>query len=1226
MFQGRISKPIVFLLTFIIIAFLHAENTGAQAQTHIPWQKVAGAATDISVGANGSVWIIGSNKVTGGYGIYRYKGNNAWERMPGGAVRIAVDPKGNAWVVNSLKNIFRWNGQGWTQMPGLATDIGIGKNGAVWVVGTDTAPWRWNGRGWIKHSGNLLVRIAVDAQGNPWGVNQRKEIWQYAGGPWRKKPGLANDIGIGANNTVWIVGTDSAPYRLTNGNWQKHTGGIAGISVGPKGFPWAVNAGKQIFADRRSPSLRSAPKPTASSSPAQNNKSNMLASAGQLIKALNIPHLSNNWNSWRNRFKQDGELLKFDVQILGQPATIVIYRPKGRKKLTDKPNVAVLTGNFKISNLIRSTKDTVADDLQANNVTYIFVPRGNEENINTNQLPKYVRRQVENVRTGPITIVSGNNMFGIVNQNDRGTTAKFLNQIGVPLKNLKVHAAYGYKKSKRTGRLEKYKAVRLTRAGWWSEPFRLKNTKLLNPTLEYFKQGQFKTIHSWGTGTLKNKPYFMYLRKRGAKGPFPTAAALDAKTITLKDYKDAALVMAETVFGGVSQVQTLLRGIDRLPLDQVLIENPRYRKGGALDQDNNPVFNNLLIKAASVKDTLPGESIAGPAMRAHGNGKVFGHTAGTMVGWIKTSKQTGMDVKATMRLPSPAGMNLGSFKLNVYKVGNTYDMAFKGRAKVTFQGQTVIDENVTMKVNNNRLVYKVGPSCPKRFVGFDISINYRNFNQFSVTPKGQNPFGCIGGAAAAIIAAAETVGRAAASAGMVAAHSASDVTNKMDPMAGGREAYNAAIKSYNKAKKAWDNLSNWLQGKRRKPRRPSAPPRLSCNFPQIAWEGQCQTNLAANFSAGASASQSSDYASQYNAGALIDGNMKNTATTKHEVNPWMKLSLGKNPVWVDRIIIKNREDRYSHQLNGAIVAISAKYSGKDLMMKNDPEIYRIRLTNPGRATTIRPGKLGQGQLAKNVMIYHLPTANKSSSVMTLSEVFVFSNACRCPNYWRRVEGHGRDIAVGSSKVWMIGMDDMLYHNTVSFQKMPLTKSPWNRLPSGHGMRVAADRQGNPWIVGMNNEIFRYKNNGWSSMGGHGNDIAGGGGKIGLIGMNDKLQITSDAVSTSASWSELSQGEGKQITIDGKGNPIIIGMDDNVYRYKNNGWSSSIGGSGKTYGIDIAAGGGKTFAIGSNGTPLRQENNSWTQLSGRFKRIAVDATGRPWAISATGEVWTWHDYK
>ena len=140
MFQGRISKPIVFLLTFIIIAFLHAENTGAQAQTHIPWQKVAGAATDISVGANGSVWIIGSNKVTGGYGIYRYKGNNAWERMPGGAVRIAVDPKGNAWVVNSLKNIFRWNGQGWTQMPGLATDIGIGKNGAVWVVGTDTAP------------------------------------------------------------------------------------------------------------------------------------------------------------------------------------------------------------------------------------------------------------------------------------------------------------------------------------------------------------------------------------------------------------------------------------------------------------------------------------------------------------------------------------------------------------------------------------------------------------------------------------------------------------------------------------------------------------------------------------------------------------------------------------------------------------------------------------------------------------------------------------------------------------------------------------------------------------------------------------------------------------------------------------------------------------------------------------------------------------------------------
>ena len=59
----------------------------------IAFRSEPGAATKISEGADGSVWVIGTNAVPGGYGIYRWNGSG-WAREPGGAVAIAVAPDG----------------------------------------------------------------------------------------------------------------------------------------------------------------------------------------------------------------------------------------------------------------------------------------------------------------------------------------------------------------------------------------------------------------------------------------------------------------------------------------------------------------------------------------------------------------------------------------------------------------------------------------------------------------------------------------------------------------------------------------------------------------------------------------------------------------------------------------------------------------------------------------------------------------------------------------------------------------------------------------------------------------------------------------------------------------------------------------------------------------------------------------------------------------------------
>jgi len=68
--------------------------SGAQAQ-QLAWTEMGGAAVDIGVVANGTVWVTNA-----GGGIYRWT-NGGWNQMPGAAVRVSVDPKGNAWVVNS---------------------------------------------------------------------------------------------------------------------------------------------------------------------------------------------------------------------------------------------------------------------------------------------------------------------------------------------------------------------------------------------------------------------------------------------------------------------------------------------------------------------------------------------------------------------------------------------------------------------------------------------------------------------------------------------------------------------------------------------------------------------------------------------------------------------------------------------------------------------------------------------------------------------------------------------------------------------------------------------------------------------------------------------------------------------------------------------------------------------------------------------------------------------
>lgn len=148
------------------------------------WELLSGAATDIGIGADGSVWVIGTNSRRGGYAIYRLD-HFGWMRVEGAGVRIDVDAYGTPWVINDADEIFRLENGLWRRLPGRARDIGIGADGSVWAIGMDDRAgghgiYRFNGSDWDKVPGSGS-HISVGPDGEPWVVNRSGDLYRSFG-------------------------------------------------------------------------------------------------------------------------------------------------------------------------------------------------------------------------------------------------------------------------------------------------------------------------------------------------------------------------------------------------------------------------------------------------------------------------------------------------------------------------------------------------------------------------------------------------------------------------------------------------------------------------------------------------------------------------------------------------------------------------------------------------------------------------------------------------------------------------------------------------------------------------------------------------------------------------------------------------------------------------------------------------------------------------------------
>jgi len=186
--------------------------------------QIAGSARDVDA-KNGVVYIIGTNSVPGGYGIYRYNGSG-WTPVDGGGVRVAVDNAGDPWIVNSSGSIFRRNGNAWTEIPGmkdtLAADIAITAGGDVWVVTTGGLVTRRTASGWsvgrplnakqVVALPNTNTIQVVEGNGRRW-TRESEESWLISSDP----TGLAAnyvEFAFDSDGTRWGIDSSLNLWRL----------------------------------------------------------------------------------------------------------------------------------------------------------------------------------------------------------------------------------------------------------------------------------------------------------------------------------------------------------------------------------------------------------------------------------------------------------------------------------------------------------------------------------------------------------------------------------------------------------------------------------------------------------------------------------------------------------------------------------------------------------------------------------------------------------------------------------------------------------------------------------------------------------------------------------------------------------------------------------------------------------------------------------------------------
>jgi hypothetical protein len=199
---------------------------GVNSGNYVYSRKVTGAWGDVP---GSLIQVDTKGGINVGVGKYsdQYKGNSIfkatkgdnWEQLPGAANWVSIGADGELWLVGSNQSPYRWNGSPhWQQMTGLALQISVGDKNNIWIVGSDTGLYTWVDTYWKYIKAPVgMKQVSVSAGGTrlaALGTNGNIYASADKGGSWRQIPGNF-DGSVSINDNYIIVTNRSNGYIYT---------------------------------------------------------------------------------------------------------------------------------------------------------------------------------------------------------------------------------------------------------------------------------------------------------------------------------------------------------------------------------------------------------------------------------------------------------------------------------------------------------------------------------------------------------------------------------------------------------------------------------------------------------------------------------------------------------------------------------------------------------------------------------------------------------------------------------------------------------------------------------------------------------------------------------------------------------------------------------------------------------------------------------------------------
>jgi len=217
----------------------------------------------LAIGPDGTVFAVATDG-----SLHRFDAKaRAWvgEPSPAPAASVGVNPRGKPWIATTAGKIFASETDvppvaasrkpapvftrllPWTRVRGAGREIAIGTGGEVFSLGLAGEVWQWKGRETWSMLPGRLERIAVAADGLPWGIDRSGRILQFRGASWSEVPGAAREIAIGSSGAKWVILTDGTPARWEPKarTWIALPGVSASrIAVDARDRPWIIVEGE----------------------------------------------------------------------------------------------------------------------------------------------------------------------------------------------------------------------------------------------------------------------------------------------------------------------------------------------------------------------------------------------------------------------------------------------------------------------------------------------------------------------------------------------------------------------------------------------------------------------------------------------------------------------------------------------------------------------------------------------------------------------------------------------------------------------------------------------------------------------------------------------------------------------------------------------------------------------------------------------------------------------